>query len=240
MNPIISWIGGKRRITKILLDLIPKHKIYIEPFFGSGALLFAKEKSEIEVANDINTQLIQGYIRIQKNKNKIEKKVIGIENIIKLYEKKNKTPEDKIIKWLIEHSLGFRGRQITKTKQIKVRDRPYLINNKIKRLSEIQKRTKDVIFSNLDYKQLFELDSKDTFFFLDPPYENSKGLYKNETFNFRELSKILKNIKGKFILTLNDSENIREIFEWAKIIRINESTNSFTSKKMNEVIIMNY
>ena len=39
----ISYYGGKQKMLKYLLPMIPKHNVYIEPFFGGGALFWAKE-----------------------------------------------------------------------------------------------------------------------------------------------------------------------------------------------------
>jgi DNA adenine methylase len=61
VQPIIPWIGGKRRLVKTILPLFPEHRCYVEPFAGAAALLFAKEESPTEVLNDINGELINLY-----------------------------------------------------------------------------------------------------------------------------------------------------------------------------------
>ena len=58
--------------------------------------------------------------------------------------------------------------------------------------------------------------TKDTFY-LDPPYESSKGLYTKSDFNYEELNRYkLSNAKGKIVLFLNDSPIIRNIFKQLK------------------------
>lgn len=60
-KPIIPWIGGKRRLAKQILPLIPEHTCYVEPFCGAGAIFFLKEPSKVEVLNDINGDLVNLY-----------------------------------------------------------------------------------------------------------------------------------------------------------------------------------
>lgn len=51
-QPIIPWIGGKRRLAKHILPLFPDHVCYVEPFAGGAAMFFLKPQSEVEVLND--------------------------------------------------------------------------------------------------------------------------------------------------------------------------------------------
>jgi DNA adenine methylase len=73
MKTPISFYGGKQRLVKTILPLIPYHKSYIEPFFGGGAVFFAKEPSELEVINDINGFIINFYKVLKQNYNELKK-----------------------------------------------------------------------------------------------------------------------------------------------------------------------
>ena len=64
MKTPITYYGGKQTLLKYLLPLIPQHKLYCEPFFGGGAVFFAKPKSDVEVINDINGEVINFFIVI--------------------------------------------------------------------------------------------------------------------------------------------------------------------------------
>lgn len=64
MNPIIKWPGGKSRELDRILPLIPKHRRYIEPFFGGGALFFHLAPEEAAV-NDISPDLMDFYRLVQ-------------------------------------------------------------------------------------------------------------------------------------------------------------------------------
>lgn len=70
MNPPIKWYGGKTNIAKWICGIIDryKHTSYIEPFGGSGAVLFAKEPSPLEVYNDIYGDVVNMYRIIRDEK----------------------------------------------------------------------------------------------------------------------------------------------------------------------------
>ena len=52
-NPIIPWIGGKRRLVDMLLKRFPAHDCYVEVFAGGAAVYFARYPAEVEVLNDV-------------------------------------------------------------------------------------------------------------------------------------------------------------------------------------------
>ncbi len=108
-----------------------------------------------------------------------------------------------------------------------------------------KERLKDVTILNEDYKNVIKkYDSPNTFFYLDPPYENSKGLYKDVDTTIDEIYNLLKDIKGKFLLSYNLSKRAQELFKNYKIYKIktkyetdrqNNRTGSIT-----ELLISNY
>lgn len=57
----ISYYGGKQSMLSTLLPLIPDHNIYVEPFFGGGALYWAKAPAPCEVINDVNMNVVNFY-----------------------------------------------------------------------------------------------------------------------------------------------------------------------------------
>jgi len=58
MRSPITWFGGKGPLVKLLLELMPPHRFYVEPFGGSAALLFAKPPAEVETYNDIDEGVV--------------------------------------------------------------------------------------------------------------------------------------------------------------------------------------
>lgn len=65
-KPPITYYGGKQKLAKKILELIPEHQLYSEVFFGGGAIYFAKEPTQ-SVINDTNNNLINFYRQLKQN-----------------------------------------------------------------------------------------------------------------------------------------------------------------------------
>jgi DNA adenine methylase len=73
MKPPIAYYGGKSRLAARIAALFPPHDLYIEPFFGSGAVFFAKRPSRFEVINDIDGQVINFFEQLRDNHHELER-----------------------------------------------------------------------------------------------------------------------------------------------------------------------
>jgi DNA adenine methylase len=76
----------------------------------------------------------------------------------------------------------------------------------VKRLPQIQERLQGVKLMNKDWKDVIkEFDSKDAFFYLDPPYPlhwpKETGGVGSKFFKEEDMLPVLKNIKGQFLLS---------------------------------------
>lgn len=112
-------------------------------------------------------------------------------------------------------------------------------------------RLDQVTIENLDFEKLIkEYDKEETLFYCDPPYVGTESYYKNvREFNLsdhKRLHRTLKSIKGKFILSYNDTLFIRELYKDFKIVISNEIRYTLgvnvhgIKKSVNEILIMNY
>jgi DNA adenine methylase len=54
----LSYYGGKQTLASRILELIPPHRLYCEPFLGGAAIFFAKEQSRVEIINDADGELV--------------------------------------------------------------------------------------------------------------------------------------------------------------------------------------
>src|SRR5438270_9521145 len=57
----LSYIGGKNRLAKRLLEIFPEHTTYVEAFAGGAQVFFHKEPSKVEVLNDLDGEIVNFY-----------------------------------------------------------------------------------------------------------------------------------------------------------------------------------
>lgn len=58
MKAPFAYYGGKSGMANLIIGLMPPHRVYIEPFFGSGAVLFAKTPTAHEIVNDLDGGIV--------------------------------------------------------------------------------------------------------------------------------------------------------------------------------------
>jgi DNA adenine methylase len=116
-------------------------------------------------------------------------------------------------------------------------------------MSQAHLRLSRVYVENRPYANVIErFDKSDTFFYLDPPYFGCENYYGKGMFSrddFSTLADMLGRIRGKFMLSINDTPEIREIFGAFKMREV-ELTYSVgvkageERKKVGELLVMNY
>ena len=219
MHAPIGRVGGKRQLKKKIIGMFPNNyedMIYIEPFVGAGHIFYGKKKSIKEVINDIDNSIII----IHNGLKKYSKELKGIYSLnknefysLKNQEDKEEDKEEFLKEWKIsKFSFGSNRRTYNNYKKV---------NTVI--LRDYTERLKDTDILCNDYKNLInDYDSENKLFYFDPPYKDSikKAEYKHGFFNVLEFKSMIDNIKGKFILSLDYSDNIKDLFKNYKIIDI--------------------
>ena len=246
LSPIVSRVGGKNLLKKKIVNkYFPKdyeNMTYIEPFVGGGSIFFYKNPSVKEIINDKDSNICKIFMGMKKyNGSTISKDINGNYNKDK-YEKilndKPKSEYGKFIRLLKLFRLSFFG-HIEKPSY----DGREYINSNFG--NKYQDRLKDVTILNKDYLHLIKkYDSPTSFFYLDPPYEDSDGLYKHDLLDIKHIYDTVKNIKGKFMISYNDSKEARDLFKNYNIYTIKTKyTNPGKGghdRPINELIITNY
>jgi len=243
LKPIFCRVGSKRPIAKILLEYFPQHKTYVEPFLGGGAMFFAKPPSEKEVIGDLDEELMRDYELI--NKVSINSKMPNLdtpEKVVEFYENNRTDNTAKLYKAIIGRCAGFSSMQVKKNGKLYKFPNPY---SKVKNIAEYKERLDGVRMYVSSYDKLIKkYDRPDTFFYLDPPYEKSGQLYKDSMIDYEEMANLLSKIKGKFMLSINDSPYIRKVFSNFNIIPIKvKDEGAKFGKRLGdrkELVITNY
>lgn len=88
MERVLKYPGSKWNITEKLVSLIPEHHSYVEPYFGSGAVLFNKQPSNIETINNLNHDVVNLFRCIQQDTERLAAMVMTTPYSRENYEEK--------------------------------------------------------------------------------------------------------------------------------------------------------
>ena len=250
LSPPICRVGGKSKLRKTILGMIPKHTCYIELFFGAGWVYFGKEPSKIEVVNDIDKELINLFRNIKYHAPEIDRLLeyeFSGRDIFEEY--KNCTLEymteiHRAIRFLYLITQSFGGKGNNYGYGTTTRPGQQIFYNDM--LLKLRDRLKNTYVENLSFEKIIDkYDREHSFFFCDPPYIETcdyGNKFKEE--EHRELSDKLKNLKGKFLLTINDHPLSRELYKDFNIkeVQVNYSVSKEAKArgKYQELIITNY
>jgi DNA adenine methylase len=83
---VIPYYGGKFTMSKQLLQYIPEHLRYFEPFFGGGSMFFRKNKVRWNILNDIDNDLVNLYICILDKFDELSEKIFWYPRSRKLHD----------------------------------------------------------------------------------------------------------------------------------------------------------
>jgi DNA adenine methylase len=252
----ISYYGGKQTMLPCILPLIPDHAKYTEPFFGGGALFFAKKRSRFEVINDLSREAITFYKVLQTRFEELRELVNSSLHSRAQYKDATiiyQNPHlfsDLHRAWAFWFStqcgfssqVGFWGLdQAKNTVALKLTNKKLSFCDHLKiRLEGVQIECKDAV------EVVKQYDSPGTFHYIDPPYPNSEcAHYKGYSFaDLERLLIVLRDIEGKFLLSNYNSEMLDSHIAnngWCKKEVTKKVAVSHKVKKEKvEVLVANY
>lgn len=250
----LSWVGGKSRLSSQIIPLMPEHQCYCEVFGGAGWVLFKKPESKAEVLNDFNRDLVTLYRVIQNHLEEFLRYFKWVLVSRDEFERLNSANADSLTDiqraarfyYLVKTSFGSRVNRPTLGTSTTSKPRLNLLRLE-EDLSAAHLRLSRVQIENLPYAELIRrYDRKHTLFYIDPPYYGCEDYYGDGMFSrddFIQLRDQLGSVKGKFILSINDHPDIRNIFGQFVVrevsTRYSVGHNSKNST-VNELLFMNY
>lgn len=217
----LPYVGGKCRLAPRLVPLLPPHTTYVEPFAGGAQVFFHKGRSKVEVLNDLNSEVINFFRVCQHHHDELVRYLtfaVASRRLYQLYQRQDPatlTDVQRAARFLYLQKNSFGG---------KVTDQNFHVvvvkpsNYNLERLPEViaaaAQRLARVQLECAAYDEVIaRFDRETTFFYCDPPYVGVK-LYK---FNFADkdfelLARRLGDIRGKFLLSINDHPVARRAF----------------------------
>ncbi|MCP3662575.1 MAG: DNA adenine methylase [Gammaproteobacteria bacterium] len=226
MRSPIPYIGGKSKLSKAIIKLIPEHTCYCEAFAGAAWVFFGKEKSKTEVLNDLDGELISFYRVVQHHPEEFLKQFRFVLASRELFEDWKKQLEadgltdiQKAARYYYVQRLCFGGRVKNRSFGVATDKAPRINLARLEEtMSDVHFRLSQVTIENLDWRDfIVRYDRPTTFFYLDPPYSKSPQYKYNMTMNdYRAMAQLLSDLKGSWVLSIDDSPEIRDIFSQFK------------------------
>jgi DNA adenine methylase len=269
--PVVKWVGGKRQLLDAITPLVPAHiPSYCEPFLGGGAVLFTLQPHNI-IINDVNKELVNVYTVIRDNVDDLILDLKRHENTPEyFYSIRNLDRNKSIYQDLSQVQRASRILYLNKTCYnglFRVNSsgkfntpfghykNPNIVNESALRGVHNYLKSSNVSLSCQDYSLILDNLPKNTFVYLDPPYDpvsntanftgyDEGGFGKEEQIRLKECCDILTLHNIKFLLSNSSTEFIRELYADYHIttVQAKRSVNSVGSKrkKIDEVLIRNY
>ena len=255
IRPPAAYIGGKRQLAKTLVPMIEAipHTTYAEPFLGMGGIFFRRQRvPRAEVVNDFSRDVTTLFRILQRHYPQFMDELrFGITSRAEFQrllaaDPSTLTDLERAARFLYLQRTVFGGKVNGKTFGVSPLDPGRFDVTKLAPLLDaIHDRLAGVVIECLSYVDFIpRYDRPEVLFYLDPPYWGCERDYGPDTFSrddFERLAGLLRGLKGKFILSLNDTEPVRRIFEGFEILPVGLTYTITRGKAVEarEVIISN-
>lgn len=258
VNPVAPWIGGKRNLAKRLTSLLDsiEHRVYAEPFVGMGGVfLRRKMRPRSEVINDYGRDVSNLFRILQRHYPQFLEVLrfqlttrAEFERLVKT-DPSTLTDLERAARFLYLQRTAFGGKVQGQHFGVdKGRGGRFNLSKLEPMLEDVHSRLAGVVIECLDYNEFIaRYDGKDTLFYLDPPYWGSEDYYGKALFSrdeFGRLAAQLGEIKGRFVMSINDVPEICETFGAFKMQELattySVSKSPLGSSQAKELLLSNF
>lgn len=255
MKSLIKYPGSKWNIADWILSFFPKHHSYVEPFFGSGAVFFRKEKSNIETINDLDGDVVNFFDWVKRDPERLAKEIWLTPYSREIYDRahhKAKNTLEQAVYFCIRLNMGhgFRtsGRKVGWKMDVQGREKSYALrdwNQFPERIIEAASRLKEAqIECRPALDVISRFDFENVLIYADPPYllETRHGKQYKKEMSLKdhiELLEVLRQSNAKVVLSGYESNLYNDILcGWKK--EYHKSLTQNAQKIVTEVIWMNF
>jgi DNA adenine methylase len=254
-RPVAAYIGGKRLLAKTIIERISTipHRTYAEPFVGMGGVFLRRPfRARAEVINDYGREVSNLFRILQRHYvaflDMLKYQLTTRSEFLRLVDTRPETLTDleRAARFLYLQRTAFGGKVSGKNFGVSVGlPARFDLTKLVPMLEDVHERLAGVVIEQLDFEAfLIRYDRPDTLFYLDPPYWGCEDDYGKELFqrdDFARLERVLKALRGRFILSLNDLPEVRELFQSFDIeaVKTRYSINGGKGKAVGEVLIGN-
>lgn len=253
-NPIIPWMGGKRRLADRLIPLFPPHECYVEVFSGGAALFFKRpQPAPAEVLNDINGDLVCLYRVVQNHLEEFVRQFKWALSSRQIFEWQKMTRPETLTDiqraarffYLQQHAFG--GKISGQTFGTATTGPAINLLRIEENLSAAWQRLSGVYIENLSWLDCaMRYDRSHTFFYMDPPYWQTEGYGVDFPYTeYERMAEFMRSCKGRVMVSINDHPDIRRAFDGLHMeqLDIRYSVNNQRKGKAEttgELVIMNW
>lgn len=259
MRTVLRYPGSKWNIASQIVDLIPKHHSYVEPFFGSGAVLFKKVPSDIETINDLDSDVTNLFRCIQKDSERLARLVMTTPFSREEYDSQFEIPDgtrcnDSFLRaagFLVRcwqgHGFRTNGYKVGWKNDVVGREKAYALWNWYRLpewIIDIAERLRMVQIENRPALEVIKrFNYENVFMYLDPPYvlgtRNGKQ-YKHEMTDkeHEELLVAAVDSKAQIMISGYESDLYNDYLKGWNKCTFNSCAEH--GKTREEVIWMNY
>lgn len=268
-NVMFQYPGGKSHLASDIVSFMPHHECYVEGFGGSGALLLNKPKAEVNVYNDLDSDLVHFFTVFREAAHRLIKFLERVPYSSEVYEDFARafyedefedppltdnlaSPSDVTDSHIKRAGVFFTLRYMqfgakyhgkSGFGRSKVLNQAKTFARAKERLDEFVGFWDDVTIENVSYEKLIgSYDSEETLFYFDPPYIGTEEYYRESDFDHQKFCKDLEQIEGYWIVSY---DKIPEELE--KYNRVSQDSTNFIdsgvkgeSKETEEIFVFNY
>lgn len=223
-------------------------------FAGAAWILFRKSESDVEILNDVNTDLVTLYRVIKHHLEEFiryYKWILVARDEFERFKVENPqslTDIQRAVRFYYLMKTAYGSRLMSPPFSISTSRNSNLNLLRIEEeLSMTHLRLSRVYIENSPYERILQrFDKPHTFFYLDPPYWGYEDYYGKGIFNredFDKLATLFKKVRGKFMMSINDTPEIRSLFGGFHVKEVKTVYNAGGAghkKQVTELLIMNY